>query len=187
MTKSEQYYASKLAIAARKSCVDAGILEENDKKLDIDRLSKIVYHFGGLLGIDKESNPYIVKYSNKSFDIVLGNQFQTEEDWPLIVLRGLGIIFLGNDNIINDKTIRIDDRCVSNDLAAATENVDFSFLIQGMDVFAREFLMPENLYDQSMVENMTSDGKFDCIEMAKDFGAGYMKVLTRGEDLGKWH
>ena len=96
-------------------------------------------------------------------------------------------IFLGNDNIINDKTIRIDDLCVSNDLSAATENVDFSFLIQGMDVFAREFLMPENLYDQSMVENMTEEGRFDCIEMAKDFGTGYMKVLTRGEDLGKWH
>ena len=54
-------------------------------------------------------------------------------------------------------------------------------------LFARGFLMPEDLYDKSMVENTTAEGKFDCVEMAKDFGTGYMKVLTRGEDLGKWH
>lgn len=53
--------------------------------------------------------------------------------------------------------------------------------------FSREFLMLERLYTQSMVDNTTKDGKFDCIKIAKDFGTSYMKVLTRGEDLEKWH
>ena len=56
-----------------------------------------------------------------------------------------------------------------------------------MDAFAREFLIPKKLYDQSMVENMMENGNFDCIKMSKDFGISYMKVLSRCEDLGKWH
>ena len=75
LAKSEQYYVSKVSILARKSCVDAGILDDSDKKLDMKKLSKIVCYFAGFFGIDKGSNLYVIRHSNNSFDIVLGNQF----------------------------------------------------------------------------------------------------------------
>ena len=181
MTKSEQYYASKVAIAARKRCVDGEIINENIRKINFKTLQNIVNNFGGRLFKDENSNSYFkINEDGTSFDICIGNDIK-EEDKSITVLTALGLTFFDGEKLNDNSIINISEDGLLNALKEHEISYDKILL------FAREFLMPENLYDQSMVENMTKDGKFDCIEMAKDFGTGYMKVLTRGEDLGKWH
>ena len=181
MTKSEQYYASKMAIAARKSCVDGELIDENTRKIDFETLQNIVNNFGGKL-FENESSYSYYKHIDKTpnFEICIGNDIK-KEDKSITVLTALGIPFFDKDKLPDNCTIKLSEFGLSE----AVSKYDLSYY--EILHFAREFLMPENLYDQSMVENMTEEGKFDCIEMAKDFGTGYMKVLTRGEDLGKWH
>ena len=181
MTKSEQYYASKMAIAARKSCVDGELIDENTRKIDFETLQNIVNNFGGRLFKDENSNSYFkITEDGTSFVICIGNDIK-EEDKSITILTALGIPFFDKDKLPDNSIIKISEFGLSE----AVSKYDLSYY--EILHFAREFLMPENLYDQSMVENMTEEGRFDCIEMAKDFGTGYMKVLTRGEDLGKWH
>ena len=181
MTKSEQYYVSKVANLSRKRCVDSEVIDENARKLEFETLKNIVNYFGGNLFKDKNSNSYFKIINNgTSFDICIGNDIK-KEDESITILTALGIPFFDGDKLTDDFMINISD----NGLIQALKKYGISY--DKILLFARGFLMPENLYDKSMVENTTNDGKFDCIEMAKDFGTGYMKVLTRGEDLGKWH
>ena len=91
----------------------------------------------------------------------------------------LGIPFFDKKKLKNKK-IKISERGLLN--AMEDNLIPLSNLLW----FSREFLMPERLYTQSMVDNTTKDGKFDCIKIAEDFGTSYMKVLTRGEELKKW-
>ena len=164
MTKSEQYYVSKIANLSRKRCVDSEVIDENARKLEFETLKNIVNYFGGNLFKDESSNSYFKIINNgTSFDICIGNDIK-KEDESITILTALGIPFFDGDKLTDDFMINISD----NGLIQALKKYGIS-------------------YDKSMVENTTNDGKFDCIEMAKDFGTGYMKVLTRGEDLGKWH
>lgn len=181
MTKSEQYYVSKVAMAARKRCVEGEIIDKNIRKINFETLQNIVNNFGGRLFNNENCDSYFkLNEECTSFDICIGNDIK-EEDQSITVLTALGLTFFDGERLSDNSIINISE----DGLIDALKEYGISY--DKILLFAREFLMPENLYDQSMVENTTKDGKFDCIEMAKDFGTGYMKVLTRGEDLGKWH
>lgn len=174
--KRKKYYASKIAISARKLCVDKKVIDENTKTLNFETLQKIVNIFGGNL-FKNGNSPSYYKHKNSSFDICIGNDVKLEDE-SLTILMALGIAFFDFEKLSEGCEINIsEDKIYDNSVISINEMLWFS----------REFLMPEKLYDESMIENMTKDGKFDCIGIAEDFGTDYMKVLARGEDLGKWH
>lgn len=173
---NEQYYASRVAITARKHCIDNKVIDENTKILNFETLKKIINIFGGNL-LKNENTYSYYKHKNLSFDICIGNDVK-DTDESLTILMALGIAFFDNEKLSEGCEINIsEDRIYDNDIISLNKLLWFS----------REFLMPEKLYDESMIDNMTESGKFDCIGIAEDFGTGYMKVLARGEDLGKWH
>ena len=173
--KRKQYYASKIAITARKLCVDNKVLDENSKSLSFETLQKIVNFFGGNLFKDENNHSYY-KHKKSGFDICVGNDVKTEDE-SLTILTALAIPFFDNDKLPDDYVIYIsDDKIYDDDKISINEILWFS----------REFLMPENLYDNAMINNMTKTGEFDCIGIANDFNTDYMKVLARGADLGKW-
>lgn len=173
--KRKQYYASKIAISARKLCVDNKVMDENTKNLNFETLQKIVNIFGGNLFKNEDSYSYY-KHKNSSFDICIGNDVKAEDE-TLTILMALGIAFFDYEKLSDGYEFNIaEDKIYDNDVISINEILWFS----------REFLMPEKLYDESMIKNMVNGGKFDCIGIAEDFGTGYMKVLARGEDLGKW-
>ena len=171
----KQYYASKIAISARKLCVDNKVMDENTKNLNFETLQKIVNIFGGNLFKNEDRYSYY-KHKNSSFDICIGNDVKAEDE-TLTILMALGIAFFDYEKLSDGYEFNIaEDKIYDNDVISINEILWFS----------REFLMPEKLYDESMIKNMVDGGKFDCIGIAEDFGTGYMKVLARGEDLGKW-
>lgn len=75
----EQLYATKIAINARKACVEVRIIDDNVKKLDFETLQKIVNFFGGqLLKDDKINSYYKCKLNESQFDICIGNDINEE-------------------------------------------------------------------------------------------------------------
>lgn len=79
---------------------------------------------------------------------------------------------------------------IENEMVIKLEEIDlissYPYDSSMLDYFARAFLMPEELYDKALVNNMTKESKFDIIGVAKEFGINYMEVLARGENLKKW-
>lgn len=178
---NNRYYASKIAIDARTCCIDNNIIHENTRKLDFETLQNIVNNFGGNLFKDENSCSYY-RHINKSssFEICIGNDVISEDE-SITILTALGISFFDINKLLDNCVIYIaEDRLHE---AIVKYGISYNEILW----FSKEFLMPENLYDESMVEHITADGKFDCIEISKDFDTGYMKVLSRGEDLGKWY
>ncbi len=174
--KRKKYYASRMAISARKFCVDNKVIDENTKNLNFEALQKIVNIFGGNLFKNENSYSYY-KQKNSGFDICIGNDVKVKDE-SLTILMALAIAFFDYEKLSDDCEINIsEDRIYDNHVISIDEILWFS----------REFLMPEKLYDESMIENMTKGGEFDCIGIANDFGTDYMKVLARGNDLGKWY
>ena len=99
MTKSEQYYVSKVAILSRKRCVDNGVMDENTRNLDFESLQDIANHFGGNLFKDENSNSYFKTINNEtSFDICIGNDIK-KEDESITILTALGIPFFDGDKL----------------------------------------------------------------------------------------
>ena len=173
--KQEQYYASKIAITLRKHCIDNKLLDEKTKSLSFEILQRIVNYCGGNLFENKNNLSYY-KHKKSSFDICIGNDVKTE-DRSLTILAAIAIKLFDGDKLPDNYVIYIsDDKICNNDKISINKILWFS----------REFLMPEGLYDDAMIDNMTKDGKFDCIGIANDFGTDYMKVLARGTDLSKW-
>ena len=174
---SGKYFAIKMAEYARRSCVNNAIIDDDTMCLDFETLKKIVNHFGGNLFKNVNNYSYYVK---GKFDICIGNDIKSEDE-SITILIALGIAFFGTPDL-NNKEIKINDS--DSTLINSLHNTE---VLSYCCWFSRAFLMPEKLYDKCMVKNTTKDGKFDCIGMSKDFNTGYMKVLTRGEDLDKWH
>ena len=104
MTKSEQYYVSKIANLSRKRCVDSEVIDENARKLEFKALQNIVNYFGGNLFKDKNSNSYFKIINNgTSFDICIGNDIK-KEDESITILTALGIPFFDGDKLTIDRS-----------------------------------------------------------------------------------
>lgn len=175
-TRSEKYYYEKLAKTSRELCIDKNIIKEDTTSLDFVTLQKITNFTGGKLFKDNESFSYFKKLENDSFEVCIGNDIKDDEI-SLTTLKALALPFYKFKEIENGRVIKL-------------EEVDFisSYPYDSSmpEYFARAFLMPENLYDKVLVNNMTNESKFDIIEVAKEFGIHYMDALARGEDLKKW-
>ncbi len=168
-----KYCSMKAAKKTRELCIENHIILEKTKEISLQQFSQIVNLFSGDLIISDESLSYFKMNENKKFTILIGSDVEMK-DRSLTILEALGLVFL--EDIKEGQIIYL------KELYNTIPNPD---RLYGVETFAREFLMPENLFDESLISNNTEKG-FDCLKVAEDFNTNYMKVLARGEDLKKW-
>lgn len=175
LTRSQKYYYEKLARETRKRCVDNNIIKEDTTNLDFTSLQEITKFVGGRLFKNNEFFSYFKKIENDSFEICIGYDIK-EDEISLTVLKAIAILFYKYDKIENERVIKL-------------EEFDFIFSYpydsSMLEYFARAFLMPEELYDIALVNNLTNNSKVDIIGVAKGFGIDFMYVLLRGKELNK--
>lgn len=175
-TRSEEYYYEKLARELRKRCVDNNIIKEDTTSLDFTTLQKTTKFVGGRLFKNNEFFSYFKKIENDKFEVCIGNDIE-EDEISITVLKAIAIPFYKFKEIENERVIKLEEF----DLISS-----YPYDSSMLEYFAQAFLMPEELYDKALVDNMTKESKFDIIEVAKEFGINYMEVLARGEHLKKW-
>lgn len=176
---AENYYVKKVAETARRFCEDCNVISDSDRLLNREKLSNILSEFGGKLYFNDGDESYF-KYINKdSFEVNMGSEIDNE-DISITVLTALGIPFFAMEQLSEGMIIKLNNLDIIRTMPGEGT-------VSMVELFAREFLMPENDFDKCMAENLTDKGTFDCIKIANEYGTGYMKVMTRGYDLGKWY
>lgn len=166
-TRKKKHYLQ-LAHHARETCILSKVIDKDIMKLDCDTLEKIIQFFGGRL--IKGSVSYFKKKNDDEFEICLGEDVNTDER-SITVLKGLGCAFAIFYRLKIYTPIRLKDEYFITDFPYPQE-------LLGVYLFSKEFLMPENLYNQSLLKN-----KDNYEEVAQDFDTGYELVLSRRNDL----
>lgn len=174
----KSFYYMCVGEKTRNLCERLEVITHEQKQINIEDLKNIIKLFGGELLIENIPDTYIKK-ENDSFNIY--TNYSSSEYASLNILMALGVAFFELDKMKDNEIIEINE--------ARVQSATFDFPIgaeKGISVFAREFLMPQKLFENSLVNNQTKDGFYECKKVAREFNTPYMKVLTRGKDLKLW-
>ena len=156
----------------RKRIISDGIIDEDTKKIDYNVLTYVVNMNGGNIFFDNNHISYFQKKKDGSFDINISNDI-AEEDKIITILQGIAVRLFAFDNLSCDKIIRFKDYNFVNDFKYRSKED-----LMAIYLFAREFLMPRELFKDSIEYNIG-----DLKKVAVDFNTSYQKVLARKEDF----
>lgn len=171
LDRSLEYNAISSAKEARKALVKDKIITEDKRLLCIDDLVRIISYFGGKLNDSLDEEGYVIKPSDKEFEIfcktVKTPDFKLQCD-PFFVMNGFGKLVTDFDNIKVGEKIPLSDY----------DNYDITL----SQIFAREFIMPEEILSKSISEHTVyTDGghKYDLVSVGKDFGTEEKQVIMK--------
>ncbi len=166
-----EYNAISSARDARKELVKDKIIGQEQRLLCIDDLVRIIEYFGGKLKCSLDEEGYVIKPSDKEFEIfcktVKTLDFKLCCD-PFFVMNGFGKLITDFDNI------KVGDKIPLSDY----DNYDITL----SQIFAREFIMPEEILSKSISEHaIYKDGgrKYDLVSVGKDFGTDEKQVIMK--------
>lgn len=166
-----EYGAVLSAREARKALVKDKIIGEDQRLLCIDDLVRIIEYFGGKLKDSLDEEGYVIKPSDKEFEIfcktIKTPDFKLSCD-PFFVMNGFGKLVTNFDNIKVGEKIPLSDY----------DNYGITL----SQLFAREFIMPEELLSKSIAEHavyIDGDRKYDLVSVGKDFGTEENQVIIK--------
>lgn len=159
----------------RNKCMKEGIIKIDTKKIDYDVLSKLVNTYNGILTDNNNYISYFQKQSDNSFIINIADDIVDEEK-IITVLQGLGIKIFSFNDLTPENIIRLDNYDFTRDI----KNKD---KLAAIYLFAREFLMPRELFEDSIEDNIGDDNICDYKKVAIDFNTSHQKVLIRKNDM----
>ncbi len=171
-----EYGAVLSAREARKLLVKDKIIEKEQRLLCLDDLVRIIEFFGGKLKDSLDEEGYVIKTSDKGFEIfcktIKTPDFKFQCD-PFFVMNGFGKLVTDFDNIKVGERIPLSDY----------DNYGITL----SQLFAREFVMPEELLSKSIAEHAVytdGDRKYDLVSVGKDFGTEEKQVIMKLEYNG---
>ncbi len=162
MTFSERVCIEDLASDARKAVEKEGIISSEQLDLSIDKLKEIVKFFNGsLLEDNSQDSTYIIRNRN-SFTI-----YYSQQSTYLDILHELGHAFFD-----------IQEKAVGEKL----ECDGIGEIHERASLFARGFSMPRDIFETVVIRH-SRKGKFNVLDIAKDYNTNYFTIMTRGKEL----
>ncbi len=161
----------------RTKLVDEGIINSDTKKLDYNVLSYMINMYEGHLSFNNNHVSYFQKKKDGTFDINISDDI-AQEDKIITLLQGIAIRLFAFDNLSCYRIIRFRYYNFINDFKYRNKED-----LLAIYLFAREFLMPRELFDDSIEDNIGDDNLCDYRKVAIDFNTSYQKVLARKEDF----
>lgn len=159
----------------RTKCMEEGIIKVDTKKINYDILSKLVNMYNGQLTANNNYISYFQKQPEDSFVINIADDIIDEEK-VITVLQGLGIRIFSFNLLTPENIIRLDNYDFTRDIRDKNE-------LAAIYLFAREFLMPRELFEDSIEDNIGDDNICDYKKVAIDFNTSHQKVLIRKNDM----
>jgi hypothetical protein len=169
MINKKRYDIEKVRITAEKArqySLEYGCIDKNQRGMDEKNLRKIIELFGGEFKISEEEEP-------SATITKIGDGFcieYTKKASVLQILHELGHALLHLDDMEEGETLHC------NGIQDKDTKADF---------FAREYLMPRDIFEIAVIDNLNNDG-CDIQNIATDYGISYIEALARGVELKIW-
>lgn len=175
MDEISNFYVERIAVAARQTLIENGIILADTRIYTRSMLEKIVDFFGGKIIFENDEQTesksnektYITKTAEESFEIHI-NKSEEPEKLFMKVIHELGHAFI-TPMKVGDK--QYCDGRKSTDVQA--------------NLFARAFVMPAADFIESAKTCIVA-GKFDIQKIADIYHVEYVDALIRGKELNYW-
>lgn len=156
------------------------IMVDSPNLYDINSIIDFVNSMGCSIEFEKGCNRFTINDECKIYLEYDLSEIIADSD---ILIKVLRVIFHEIWHFISSRIFSSDSNLIEGNYNEDSLSVNEA----SANYFSRAMLLPENIFVQSVINNIDSNGMCNIFEVASYFNVDYTDVIARGNDLNLWN